>query len=172
MFMIFRARRFLLAAGSYILATPTNDLDTDENSGIWFLDLSGGSPAAGLELPALPAGWNYEGWAVIDGVPVSTGRFNALDEADLDAPYSGPRDGPPFPGEDFLFNAPAGLAFPVDLSGGAAVISVEPSPDDASAPFTLKPLFGEIPSGAEDHVTYPLRNNAQGFPAGIATMQQ
>ncbi len=88
----------------------------------------------------------------------------------MDAPYSGPEDGPPFPGEDFLTNAPAGLTFPVDLSGGAAVISVEPSPDDAAAPFTLKPLFGEIPSGAEDHVTYPLGNNAQDFLSGTVTI--
>jgi len=161
---------FLTSTGSYILATPTDGPDTNEKSGIWFLDLSSGSPAVGLELPALPDGWTYEGWAVIDGVPVSTGRFTALNESDLDAPYSGPEDGPPFPGEDFLTNGPAGLMFPVDLSGGAAVISVEPSPDDAASPFTLKPLFVEIPSGAEDHVTYPLGNNAQDFPSGTVTI--
>jgi hypothetical protein len=48
---------FSEAAGNYILATPTNGDETNENSGIWFLDLTGGSPAAGLTLPMLPAGW-------------------------------------------------------------------------------------------------------------------
>ena len=28
---------------------------------------------------------------------------------------------PPFPGEDFLMNAPSGLMFPTDLSGATAV---------------------------------------------------
>ena len=83
---------FLSATGAYILATPTDSPDANENSGIWFLDLSSGSPAVGLDLPGLPPGWTYEGWAVIDGVPVSTGRFIALNETDLDAPYSGPED--------------------------------------------------------------------------------
>jgi hypothetical protein len=56
---------FLSATGDFILATPTTGAMTDENSGIWFLDLSSGSPAVGLSLPTLPAGWAYEGWAVI-----------------------------------------------------------------------------------------------------------
>lgn len=51
---------FTSAAGTYILATPTNDTDSDENSGVWFLDLSSGSPATGLDLPTLPDGWKYE----------------------------------------------------------------------------------------------------------------
>ena len=42
---------FSSAAGVYILATPTNGADTDEKSGIWFLDLSSGSPEVGLDLP-------------------------------------------------------------------------------------------------------------------------
>ncbi len=66
---------FSSAAGSYILATPTNGDSTNENSGIWWLDPTGGSPVSGLTLPTLPAGWNYEGWVVIDGTPVTTGTF-------------------------------------------------------------------------------------------------
>ncbi len=58
---------FTSATGTYILATPTNGSMTNENSGIWFLDLSTGSPAQGLFLPTLPAGWKYEGWTVING---------------------------------------------------------------------------------------------------------
>ncbi len=68
---------FLSSTGNYILATPTNGANTDENSGIWFLDLSSGSPAQGLFLPTLPDGWKYEGWTVIDGTPVTTGTFTS-----------------------------------------------------------------------------------------------
>ncbi len=161
---------FSSAAGVYILATPTNGDDTDENSGIWFLDLSSGSPEVGLDLPVLPGGWVFEGWVVIDGMPVSSGRFTDVNARDLDDPYSGTEGGPPFPGEDYLNNAPAGLSFPIDLSGGTAVISVEPSPDDSSAPFTLKPLVGAIDADAADHQTYQLANGANENPSGTAVV--
>ena len=162
---------FLSATGSYILATPTDGADTNENSGIWFLSLENGAPEAGLSLPTLPAGWAYEGWAVIGGTPVTTGRFTAVDEADLAAPFSGAEPGPPFPGEDFLSNAPAGMVFPTDLAGGTAVISIEPDPDDSTAPFTLKPIVGAIAADAVDHVTYSVGNNAAGFPTGSARIR-
>ena len=90
------------AMGNYILATPTTTTMDDEFSGLWFLDVSGGAPAVGLELPMLPDGWKYEGWAVIDGTPVTTGTFSVVDAEDDAAPFSGTDDnGPPFPGEDF-----------------------------------------------------------------------
>jgi hypothetical protein len=162
---------FTGASGDYILATPTDGADSNENSGIWFLDLSSGSPEEGLTLPNLPSGWEYEGWVVIDGTPVTTGRFTSTVSADDSAPYSGAMEGPPFPGEDFLMNAPAGLAFPTDIAGGTAVISIEPEPDDDAAPFTLKPLAGMIPSTATDHVTYSIDNNAVTFPSGSATIR-
>ena len=162
---------FTGASGSYILATPTNGDNTDENSGIWFLSLATGSPAEGLDLPMLPAGWAYEGWAVIGGTPVTTGRFTATDAVDLSDPFSGAEAGPPFPGEDFLVNAPMGLSFPTDLAGATAVISIEPEPDDSSAPFTLKPLVSMIAADATDHVTYSIPTNLGSFPTGTATIQ-
>jgi hypothetical protein len=162
---------FLLASGAYILATPTNGADTDENSGIWFLSLDSGAPEAGLSLPTLPGGWAYEGWVVIDGTPVTSGRFTAPSGADANAPFSGPDAGPPFPGEDYLQNAPAGLTFPTNLAGGTAVISVEPEPDDSPAPFTLKPLVGSIPADAVDHRTYALGNNVMSLPTGVAVIR-
>ena len=162
---------FTGASGSFILATPTNDPAANENSGIWFLSLASGSPAEGLDLPTLPAGWAFEGWAVIEGTPVTTGRFTATDAADLSAPFSGSQPGPPFPGEDFLMNAPMGLVFPTDLAGGTAVISIEPEPDDSAAPFTLKPLAGPIEANATDHVTYSIPSNLASFRAGTATIQ-
>jgi hypothetical protein len=163
---------FTAATGKLILATPTNGSGTDELSGIWFLDLGTGSPEVGLSLPTLPTGWKYEGWAVIDGQPVTSGKFTAVDMEDESAPYSGPQAGPPFPGEDYLENAPAGLVFPTDLSGDMVVISVEPDPDDATAPFVLKPLLYVLPNPAQDHVTYDMDNQAATtFPTGAAQLK-
>jgi hypothetical protein len=151
---------FTAATGDYILATPTDGaMNTDENSGLWWLNPTG--PSAGLDLPTLPAGWIYEGWVVIDGQPISTGRFSTPDGADDLSVYSGATAGPPFPGEDFLQNAPSGLTFPVDLSEKTAVISVEPVPDNSEAPFLLKPIVGAIPANALDHTLYSANNNAE-----------
>ena len=159
---------FTSAVGTYILATPTNGMSNDENSGIWFLDLAGGSPSVGLDLPALPAGWAYEGWAVIAGTPVSTGTFTSGTGADAAAPFSGSMGGPAYPGEDFIMNAPSGLSFPTDLAGGTAVISIEPVPDNSAAPFLLKPLVGPIPANAVDHTNYPMNQNLS-FPTGTVS---
>lgn len=154
------------AMGNYILATPTDDAINNEKSGIWFLDVSGGSPVKGLNLPDLPNGWEYEGWVVIDGVPVTTGKFINTETADdFDGFSETINNGPPFPGEDYLLNAPSGLNFPIDLSGRTAVISIEPVPDNSEAPFLLKPLVGQIPSDALDHTTYAMGQNLT-FPTG------
>jgi len=156
------------SSGKYILATPTDDLDTNENSGIWFLEITGSGPAVGLNLPTLPAGWKYEGWAVINGKPVSTGTFTSLTGADDFDGFSGDLAGPPFPGEDYLVNAPAGLTFPTNLAGGKAVISIEPVPDNSPNPFLLKPLVGDIPVSAIDHTTYSMGQNLS-FPTGTVS---
>lgn len=162
---------FASAIGKYILATPTNGANTNEKSGIWFLDLTSGSPMAGLDLPTLPTGWIYEGWTVINGVPVTSGKFNMLSgTVDMFDGYSSTENpGPPFPGEDYLMNAPKGLSFPTDISGGYAVISVEPYPDNDPAPFAIKPLAGMIPTDAQDHTTYMMGLNPTSFPTGMAT---
>lgn len=160
---------FSSSTGSYILATPTDGADSNEKSGVWWLDPSAG-PGAGLSLPTLPSGWKYEGWAVIDGVPVTTGKFTSVSGADDSAPFSGNQAGPPFPGEDFLMNAPAGVTFPTDLAGKTVVISVEPEPDNSAAPFLLKPLVGMVPADADDHTLYDMSNNSQATnPTGNVT---
>ena len=148
---------FAEATGRYLLGTPTNDPDRDELSGVWFLTIPG--PEAGLDLPALPAGWVYEGWVVLDGIPVTTGRFTAANEADDFNGYSGPNNGPAFPGEDLIVNPPDGLTFPVDLTGSTIVISVEPAEDNSPAPFALKPLSGDVPQGVGDHQNLDLTTN-------------
>jgi hypothetical protein len=161
---------FTSASGTYILATPTDGPNSNERSGVWFLNASSGSPTAGLSLPALPAGWTYEGWAVINGMPVTTGTFRTVTGADMAAPFSGPQSGPPFPGEDFLRNAPSGLSFPVDLRNDMVVITIEPDPDDSPTPFVLKPLTGTVPGTATDHVNLSLANGAMSFPTGRAVI--
>lgn len=162
---------FASASGKFILATPTNGMGNEERSGIWFIDPSSGAPMPGLSLPALPAGWKYEGWSVIGATPVTTGKFTVVNAADAAAPFSGPLPGPPFPGEDFLTNAPAGLSFPTDLRGTMAVITIEPDPDDSAAPFALKPLAGMVPAGAVDHTPYAMANQSATFPTGTARIE-
>lgn len=163
---------FGAAEGNYILATPTTAPDTaDELSGIWFLDLATGTPATGLILPPAPTGWKYEGWVVVNGQPVTSGKFTAPDQADDSAPYGGSGSGPDFPGEDFVQRAPPPLTFPLDLSGDGAVISIEPDPDDAAAPYALKPLIATIPDPADHHVTYAMANRSADLPDGMAEIR-
>lgn len=141
------------AMGCYILATPSdNSMDTmNDNQGIWWLQMPG--PMAGLTgLPDLGAGWVYEGWVVDmssgQPMPYSTGTFTMGDGFDSD--QAGPMGGgPAFPGQDFV----AYQGGPVlDLASGhfAAVISIEPVPDNSPAPFQLKPLAGMIAQSAMD----------------------
>ena len=159
---------FSTSAGQYILATPTDgESITNELSGVWWLDPTGG-PSAGLSLPTLPKGWKYEGWAVINGQPVSTGTFTSVDGSDDFNGFSGSTaSAPMYPGEDFLFNAANGLTFPTDLSGTKVVISIEPSPDNSSAPFLLKPLLANVSNSAVDHTLYTMDNiSAETNPEG------
>lgn len=128
---------FADATGVYILETPTSgDVADDYAQGIWWLVPGADGMAPGLSLPALPEGWVYEGWVAGADGPVSTGTFGAVDAADADGAgeTAGPDGSPPFPGQDFIDPA-------IVLTGGyAAVISVEPVPDDSPMPFVIKPL--------------------------------
>lgn len=163
--------------GGYILATPTTTVDTDEASGVWFLDNSSGSPAIGLtNLPDLSnqTGWTYEGWAVIGGTPVSTGTFNTAagfdDNATTTSFKGDDGDGPAFPGEDFIQNAPTGMTFPTDLKGATIVVSIEPVPDNSTSPFVLKPLAGEVPAALANHTFQTMDNIASStYPSGTVT---
>lgn len=156
------------ADGTFLLATPTDDDDSNELSGIWFLELPGPEPS--LDLPTLPAGWIYEGWAIVDGIPLTSGTFLSATGEDNAAPFSGPEPGPAFPGEDYLVNAPDEITLPTDLSGGTVVISVEPSPDDDPAPFVFKPLIGVAAEDATDHESYRFELNDDPLPSGTATL--
>lgn len=159
---------FSNASGNYFLGTPTNG-NANPESGIWFLDDTSGSAMVGLNLPALDAGWKYEGWIVTNGTVLSTGRFSSPNGSDEAAPYSGSQMAPPFPGEDFLMNAPAGLTFPGNLSGSIVVISVEPEPDNSSMPFALKPLVHTIANPAVTGQTIGMMASLNTFPSGTVS---
>jgi hypothetical protein len=105
----------------------------------------------------------YEGWAVVGGVPYSTGTFTSVTGADSDGAGSGagPEAAPPFPGQDFITPA-------LDLTPSTAVISVEPYPDNDPAPFAMKPLVGDV--GAEAAGTsVDLGQNLGSLPTGDVT---
>lgn len=129
---------FSEAAAKYILATPTNGNATP-TQGIWYIDKSSGKPMAGLKLPTLPEGWQYEGWIVDNGMPLSTGTFTKVNEEDSNGAGidAGDAGFPSFPGQDYVNPAK-------DLVGKTAVISVEPNPDNSVTPFSIKPLIGTI----------------------------
>lgn len=155
---------FQTAAGRFILETPSSASDpTDYASGIWWLDPSGG-PGPGLTLPMLPEGWVYEGWVVGPGGPVTTGRFASPVGSDSDGagPAAGPDGTPPFPGQDFV--DPRSV-----LTGYAAVISIEPEPDDSAGPFTLKPLVDDDIEDLGAGGIQSMANVAGDFPTGVAT---
>ena len=166
--------------GKFFLRSPTDEMAGAENNGndengIWF-GTPGDSLTAGLDLPALQAGWKYEGWVVLDSTALSTGTFTAFDTADDNAgaetSFSGTENaGPPIPGEDFFNNAPEGITFPLDIKGKTVVISIEPSPDNSPAPFLLKPLKGT--AGDETApTTYDLTFDSASFPSGTVTRKQ
>lgn len=155
---------FVDSTGSFIIATPSAP-DASHTQGIWWLMPDG--PSAGLSLPTLPAGWVYEGWVAGTDGPVSTGTFTDLAAADSDAggATAGPEATPPFPGQDFIDP-------PVSIIGMAAVISVEPSPDNSPAPFGIKPLIDDdiqdVGAGASQDMANVIGANQ---PSGTLTIQ-
>ena len=161
---------FSTASGYAEIAAPTTDDPSDDNSGVWFIEIENRAAVQGLQLPELPAGWIYEGWAVIDGQPVTTGRFLDPGAVDDFNGFSGTDGtGPPFPGEDFIQNAPEGLEFPTDLSGSTIVVSIEPEIDDSPLPFAFKPLAIEVPANTPGMTALQL-GAGPGFPTGTATL--
>ena len=155
------------AVGRYILAAPSDPGGGTDTQGIWWVIPAGETDPA-LALPTLPAGWAYEGWIVTGTGPVSTGRFTDPNAADSDGagPAAGasPGSAPAVPGQDFINPA-------TDLVGLAAVISVEPEPDDSTAPFAMKPLLMSTITPDTAPIRQDMMNNAGATnPMGTATI--
>jgi hypothetical protein len=162
------------ASGVYMLDTPTDASMSNPESGIWFVkEDSIGKAIQGLNMPVLGGRWKYKGYVEIDGTPVSTGAFaipGAADDSDI---YSESTGVPyPFPGEDFLLNAPNGLTFPVNLSNSGVLIElVPPHPDNCNSPFdVLVPLATTVPANAQAGTIYEFQNNVSDFPHGTVTI--
>lgn len=163
-------------SGSYILATPSDGENNNEDSGVWFVNI-GDELTPSLTLPTLPEGWKYEGWAVNNDQPLTTGRFVSASGADEFDGYSGDEGVPPFPGEDFIRNAPNGITFPIMLSDGDSkvVVSIEPDINGVDptgdGPFQVKPLHADVAAGATDHTSYSMELDMSSVPSGIAVLQ-
>jgi hypothetical protein len=158
---------FSASAGKYLIASPSSMSMMDPFAGVWFINGANGS--AGLNLPALDAGWKYEGWVVKNGTVLSTGKFSNASVSDESANYSGTLASPPFPGEDFVANAPTGVTFPWDLSSATLVISIEPNPDNSDMPFTLKPLSHNVSATPTEGATVDMMKSLTSFPTGTVT---
>lgn len=161
-------------SGSYMLATPTNGPQTNETAGVWFVKVAGNSrEQASLSLPVAPAGWVYEGWVTAGNNTLTAGRFTSPASKDNFSNYSGPRSFPPYPGEDYLTNAPVDkdVTFPLNLADGQSrvLISLEPGSlnedPTGNSRFDLNLLEAAIAEGAEDHTDYSL-NLVKERPSG------
>jgi hypothetical protein len=163
---------FISASGSYVLATPSDTLNLNPKSGVWFVaEDTLGNIIKGLNLPPVPSGWSYQGWVKIDGIVVSTGKFRNPGRADNDIQYYDTLStGYNFPGEDFLLDAPVGLAFPLDLSthNTEIYITLEPKrPANCNNPFdTIMPLYTALTGNTQPGVFYSLENNLSSLPFG------
>ena len=161
-------------SGQYILATPTNGDDNDENAGIWFINPSDLTPS--LNLPDAPSGWVYESWIVYDGQPITGGKFTSASGADMFNGFSGPLDGPAYPGEDYITNLPNGLSGPLALNDGETMVVISIEPDingndpTGDGPAQVKPLSALIPAGAADHSLLDLELSTASLPSGSATL--
>ena len=167
-------RDFSDVTGKFGLFTPTDDDPGNEFSGVWFVDPSTSPVQPGLFLPQSPNGWVYEGWVEVDGKAVSTGKFEWAVDSDSTSYYSGPLEAPTFPGEDFLFNPPQGVTFPLDLAGATVFISLEPFhqwdvyPED---PFYLRILQTQVPANPVASAPYQMTLLRSQLPTGTATVQ-
>jgi len=152
----------------YSLFTPTDTVNTQQKSGLWFVNYNGGSLLPGLiNLPELSAGWKYEGHVHTGTTMLSTGRFTEADAADEQAAYSSTHRQINFPGEDFLNNPPAGITFPVDLAGANVSIVIVPSNNVFQNGITI--FSAQIPADAAPFTNYNM-DKQNVFPAGNFTI--
>ncbi len=167
------ADKYSSARTKFSLDTPTDNPAANDYSGLWFADsLDAGTPAQGLDLPVLYDGWIYEGWIEINGQFLSTGRFSNPAAADLFNGFSGTSTAYPFPGEDFLNNAPSGFTFPLDLRGSRVHISLERKSGDTFGTSPNIILYSaDIPANAVNKKSYDLNYLNNTLPQGYAVIK-
>ncbi|MEZ6196073.1 MAG: hypothetical protein R3F20_10170 [Planctomycetota bacterium] len=145
---------FGAVVGGFTLDSPSNDgpgVPADDDRGLLFGSASG-FPL--LEVPALPAGWVYEGWVeeLATGRFYSTGRFRDPTDVDENDQISFSRDfgpKPSVPGEDFLFDVPT-EALNAAQAGSITLVfvTVESAPDAEVGPSPIRVLEATVPAGA------------------------
>lgn len=159
-----------LAVGTYIVETPTDGPGTNETSGIWFVNLTGGPPARGLRVAIPIQGWQFQAWAEFDGIPVDMGVISHHSQPDESSLHSGPQLGYNYPGEDFLVNAPAGLNFPVTVDGARVYVTLEPDSDPDPGPSQFVLFEARVPGEPAQGQTYNMANLIDQFPIGTAIL--
>ncbi len=97
-----------IITGKFVMGTPSVGYN-DSASGVWFVNAPfGQAQGAGLKLPVLPAGFQYEAWVATQSetVQLSTGKFYSASLPDNDGggPNAGGGSVPAFPGQDFFVN--------------------------------------------------------------------
>ncbi len=173
---------FTRSSGNYLLQTPSTADTLDCNRGLWWMMPN---ETAGLgNLPALAdtSGWNYEGWLVDHSGAqpqfYSTGTFLTAIGADADGAglTAGGGTGLPFPGQDFVREAP-GIPLPPPLDNGsfAVLVTLEPVPDNSRQPFYLVILRDERiePNSAGPQIAAPMQNvAASSFPSAVVIIDR
>ena len=154
----------ILARGNYIVETPTNGSESSEQSGIWFVNLTAGPPARGLQIKTPIPGWKYQAWTDADGIALNMGIITNHSQSDDSNIYSGPQPGYNFPGEDFLVNAPDDLIFPLHVGGARVTVSLEPDPDPDPGRSQFILLENTVPESVESNTTYGLINRTSEWP--------
>lgn len=147
---------FSEVSGMFTLLTPTDgNTDQNETSGIWFADSVDrvNGPLQGINLQDAKTGWSYFAWVETGSAMLKMGGFTSASAADDSSYFSSTvASGLPFPGEDFLLNAPAGVTFPLNLAGAKVIITAQP--DYLSEPTDyIRILEADIPSNAAGRST-------------------
>ncbi|MCB0281699.1 MAG: hypothetical protein H6627_03590 [Calditrichae bacterium] len=169
------------AVANYIIDTPTDPQNRVNKAGIWFLNIdttrvldSLGNVvsidttfSAGINLPAAPDGWSY-GARISDGTQtVSLGAFTDPAKADNAAKYNGTNGTAyAFPGEDFIQSAPAGLTFPMNVTGKELTVTITPRYPKKSVPFVVEAFKGTIPTDSAVKTKLELPLMLENFPGG------
>jgi hypothetical protein len=159
--------------GTFVLATPSDGLGTNETRGIWFANLTTVPPTPSLELPQLGDGWLYQAWVKHRGEFLSLGRIVdvATPDSDGKGPGAGPQDGFELPGSDFVQDA-------LNLADGRSevfIALVDNRHEDGQTgpqhggPFPLQVLSARIPAGGPPRRSLRLSTPTAPLPSGTVT---
>lgn len=156
------------ASGSYVLNDASTP-DTTDSNGVCFMNQY---RQAGLQLPVPPSGWEYETWITLSGHMLPLGKF--VDPTGPDDWNGFSLHVPPFPGEDFNQNLPAGIPTGFnqpDLRGSQLLVSVEAASlqHEETYPSPIRVFSATVSADATQNQSYAMQNVASaGLPSGTA----